>query len=145
MGVSCDRPAGWREDNPADSNVQFKEPKTAARNGYQAMLTVRVIHAGRKQDKSNAKDQLESLLEELAQNTQWTDFRSNPSAAASLGGANGYYAYYYATFNGIKVRGRMIVVARGNALYMVRITSDEEFFPLYEDVYRKVRESWTFI
>jgi len=145
MGVSFDRPAGWREDSPADSNVQFTEPEAAARNGYRAMLTVRVIHKGSRQDSGQAKTELEGLLEEMAQNQMWTEFRHNPAASASLGGANGYHAYYWATFNGIPLRGRIIVVARGNSLYMVRITSTEEFFSLYEEIYRKVRDTWKFL
>ena len=144
MGVAFDRPAGWKEDNPADSNVQFWEPESAARGGYRAMLTVRVIHKGSRQDRSQARTELEALMEEMAQNN-WEDFRHNPPATASLSGASGYYTFYYATFNGIKLRGRIIVVARGNSLYMMRITSTDEYFSLYESIYRTVRESWTFL
>jgi len=146
MGISFDRPAGWKEDNPADSNVQFMEPETAARGGYRAMLTVRVVHRGSRQDTSQAKALLTEVLEEMALNTMWVDFTSDPSSStASLGNANGHHAYYRAVFNGIPLRGRIIVVARGNALYMVRLTSTAEFYSLYEDIYRRVRETWSFI
>jgi len=145
MGVSFDRPAGWREDSPADSNVQFTEPEGAARNGYRAMLTVRVIHKGSRQDRSQAKGQLDELLEEMAQNPLWSDFGHNPPASANLGGAGGYHTYYSATFNDVPLRGRIIVVARGNSLFMVRITSTREYFSLYEEIYRKVRDTWKFL
>lgn len=146
MGVSFDRPAGWKEESPADSNVLFTEPASAARNGYYTKLTVRVIHSGSKQTKSDAQDKLLELLEELGQSTEWTDFKASSTDSASMGGADGYYAYYNAVYNGINLRGRMMVVARGNALYVVRITTSQEFYLLYEeDVYRKVRATWKFI
>ncbi|MCL2811222.1 MAG: hypothetical protein FWD25_04945 [Clostridia bacterium] len=145
MGISFDRPAGWREDNPADSNVQFMEPEGAARNGYRAMLTVRVAHRGSRQERSQARALLEEVMEEMGGNGLWSDFRyTSPPSTASLGGAGGYHTYYWATFNGLPVRGRIIVVARGNALYMVRLTSTAEFYELYETIYRKVRDTWRF-
>jgi len=145
MGISFDRPAGWKEDNPADSNVRFMEPETAARGGYCAVVTVRVAHRGSRQDRSQARSLLEEVMEEMGGNNQWSDFEyTSPPSTASLGGANGYHTYYRATFNGVPVRGRIIVVARGNALYMVRLTSTAEFYGLYEAIYRKVRDTWTF-
>lgn len=145
MGVSFERPAGWSQEAPADSNVLFTEPAAAARDGYRTMLTVRAIHKGSKQTKTDAESQLEELLEELAQNTLWTDFKANDLAPASMAGSDGYYTYYVAYFQGIKVRGRIMVVAKGNSLYMVRITSPAEHYVLYEDIYRKVRATWTFL
>jgi len=146
MSISFDRPAGWKEDSPADSNVQFMEPESAARNGYRAMLTVRVIHKGARQDKESARDELISIMGELSQNPQWNEtFEYRTPAAATLNNAGGYHAYYYATFNDIELRGRIIVVARGNSLYMMRITSTKEYYELYENIYRKVRETWRFL
>lgn len=144
MGISFDRPAGWKEYNPADSNVQFTEPESGARNGYRARLTVRVVQKGAKQEKSNAQALLEEVMEELKMDSMWTEFNYNPPQTASLGNAGGYYTYYTAIYNGVKLKGRIIVVARGNALYMVRITSTDEFYSLYETIYRQVRSSWSF-
>ncbi len=144
MGVTFERPAGWKDEAPADSNVQFTEPKAAARDGYCTMLTVRVLHKSSKQVKEDAEAQLAELMDELSQNTLWVDFKAQGVSSASMDGANGYYAYYTAVFQGINVRGRMMVVAHGNALYMVRLTAPTSAFTLYEEVYRKVRSTWNF-
>ena len=145
MGVSFDRPAGWREDAPADSNVQFIEPEASARDGYRTMLTVRVLSMGSKQDKNDAKVKLQELLDELEKHDAWTQFKPTDMAEASMAKANGYYAYYTAFFGENKLRGRMMVVARNNALYMVRITCPAAHYQQYEDVFRKVRATWKFL
>ncbi len=145
MGVSFDRPAGWKEDAPADSNVQFVEPEVAAREGYRTMLTIRLLSMGSKQDKADAKVKLEELLAELGQNGDWTEFKPTEAASASMAGADGYYAYYSAFYQGTKLRGRIMVVAKNNNLYMVRVTCPASFYSRYEEVYRKVRSTWKFL
>jgi hypothetical protein len=144
LSASFDRPAGWGEEAPADSNVQFVEPEAVARVPYLSKLTVAMFTAGSKQDQNDAKVKLLEKLDELAQNGGWQEFKATDTSAASMANAQGHYAYYTATFGDIKVRGRMMVVAHGSALYMVRISSPADFYSLYEDVYRRVRTSWKF-
>ncbi len=143
MGVKFERPANWTLDAPGDTNVQFKEPEASAVNGYRAMLTVRVYTKGSTQNKEDAKAQLLEILEEMS-GQGWTNFEYRDPASATMSSASGYYAYYYATFNGKPLRGRITVVAKGSALYMMRLTCAQEIYTKYEDIYRRVRSSWSF-
>lgn len=145
MKVSFERPANWASEAPGETNVLFYEPKASAKYGYQAMLTVKVYHKGSAQNKDDAKVQLTELLDELGANTAWTNFDPGVIASSSMAGANGHYAYFNVTYDNKPLRGRMMVVAKGSALYMVRLTCASEAYPQYEDVYRKVRASWKFL
>jgi hypothetical protein len=145
MGISFDRPAGWTVNTPADSNVQFIEPDLAAKDGYPTQLTVRVYQVGSKQDSDNAKQKLLEVLEDLAQ-LSWSNFDSSGgTASGTLGSAKGYYAYYKAEWEGNPVSGRVIVVAHGNSLYMMRISAPRAYYSDYEEIYRKMRSSWKFL
>ena len=66
-----------------------------------------------------------------------------------MGDANGAYCYYRAEYNdGTKtytMRGRIIIVAQGNALYQVRITTPSNWYSYYEYVFRKVRSTFEFL
>lgn len=145
MKVSFERPANWTLEVPGETNVRFIEPVVSAKYGYQAMLTVKVYHKGSAQNKDDAKVQLTELLDELAADTAWTNFDHGVIASQSMGSANGHYAYFNATYDNKPLRGRMMVVAKGSALYMIRLTCSSEVYLQYEDVYRNVRSSWKFL
>ena len=57
-------------------------------------------------------------------------------------------AYYKAEYNdGTKtynMRGRIAIVAQGKTLYQVRITTPQSWYSYYENVFRKVRNSFKF-
>ena len=144
MGVSFERPAGWMENAPGDSNVQFTEPAEMARDDYQGMLTVRVYHAGSEQKASDAKAKLEEVLEELT-TMEWTEFTHTEPGEATMSTGKGYYCYYRAMFDGKPIRGRVIVVAHKTKMYMMRISCPGELYTVYEEVFRKVRSTWKFL
>ena len=66
-----------------------------------------------------------------------------------MGGADGAYCYYRAEYNdgttNYTVRGRIIIVAHGNALYQVRITTPSNWYSYYEYVFRNIRSSFEFL
>lgn len=151
MGISFDVPGTWLL-NPStnqDTTVQFVEPKSEMMepNGYQSRLTIERVNTGLAQNADDARTRLESTLTEMA--TSFTTFVPGDITSAALGKANGAYCYYKAEYNdGTKtysMRGRIIIVAQGNALYQVRITAPSNWYSYYEYVFRKVRSTIQFL
>ena len=79
----------------------------------------------------------------------FTTFKAGEIASASIGGANGYYCYYSATYNdGTKdysMRGRLVVVAHDKDLFQVRLTAPSAWYSYYNHVYRQLRSSFKFL
>ena len=79
----------------------------------------------------------------------FTTFKTGEIASASIGGANGYYCYYSATYNdGTKdysMRGRLVVVAHDKDLFQVRLTAPSAWYSYYNHVYRQLRSSFKFL
>ena len=138
--------------NPAtnqETTVQFVEPKSERMevDGYQTRLTVEKFSAGLSQTASDARTRLESVITELG--GMFTTFKTGEIASASIGGANGYYCYYSATYNdGTKdysMRGRLVVVAHDKDLFQVRLTAPSAWYSYYNHVYRQLRSSFKFL
>lgn len=150
MGVSFQIPYTWllNPNTNQETTVQFVEPKSEMMepDGYQTRLTVAKVNMGLTQTASDARTQLESTLEELAQS--FTSFTPGNLASASIGEAKGWYCYYKAEYNdGTKtysMRGRITIVAHDKALYQVRLTAPSSIYSYYEYVFRQVRTSFEF-
>lgn len=151
MGISFDIPYTWLL-NPAtnqETTIQFVEPKSERMevDGYQTRLTVEKFSAGLSQTASDARTRLESVITELG--GMFTTFKTGEIASASIGGANGYYCYYSATYNdGTKdysMRGRLVVVAHDKDLFQVRLTAPSAWYSYYNHVYRQLRSSFKFL
>ena len=151
LGISFNIPGTWLL-NPAtnqDTTIQFVEPKSEMMepNGYQTRVTIERVNTGLAQNSDDARTRLESTLSELA--LTFTTFTPSDIASASMGGADGAYCYYRAEYNdgttNYTVRGRIIIVAHGNALYQVRITTPSNWYSYYEYVFRNIRSSFEFL
>ena len=151
MAISFDIPYTWLL-NPAtnqETTIQFVEPKSERmdENGYQTRLTVERFSAGLTQTASDARTRLESVTTELS--GMFTTFKAGDIASASIGGANGYYCYYTATYNDgtteYSMRGRLVVVAHDKDLFQIRLTAPSAWFSYYNHVYRQLRSSFKFL
>ena len=150
MGISFSIPGSWllNPNTNQDTTIQFVEPKDERmeKDGYQTRLTVEKVNMGLSQTASDAKDRLESTLAQLE--STFTSFTPGQPASTTIGKAKGYYCYYKAEYNnGSKnyvMNGRIIIVAEGKALYQVRITTPQTWYSYYENVFRKVRNSFKF-
>ncbi len=151
MAISFDIPYTWLL-NPAtnqETTIQFVEPKSERmdENGYQTRLTVERFSAGLTQTASDARTRLESVITELG--GMFTTFKAGDIASASIGGANGYYCYYSATYNDgtteYSMRGRLVVVAHDKELFQIRLTAPSAWFSYYNHVYRQLRSSFKFL
>ena len=150
MGISFSIPGTWllNPNTNQDTTIQFVEPKSERmeKDGYQTRLTVEKVNMGLSQTAADAKDRLESTLAQLE--STFTSFTPGQPASTTIGDAKGYYCYYKAEYNdGSKtysMRGRIAIVAHGKALYQVRITTPQSWYSYYENVFRKVRNSFKF-
>ena len=151
MAISFDIPYTWLL-NPAtnqETTIQFVEPNSERMDvdGYQTRLTVEKFSAGLSQTASDARTRLESVITELG--GMFTTFKTGEIASASIGGANGYYCYYSATYNDVtkdySMRGRLVVVAHDKDLFQVRLTAPSAWYSYYNHVYRQLRSSFKFL
>ena len=151
MGISFDVPGTWllNPNTNQETTVQFVEPKSEMMepDGYQTRMTIEKVNTGLQQNAADAQTQLESTLTELA--ASFTTFTPGEIASASMGDANGAYCYYRVedtdATKTYTMRGRIIIVAQGNALYQVRITTPSNWYSYYEYVFRKVRSTFEFL
>lgn len=151
MGVSFNIPGTWllNPNTNQDTTIQFVEPKSEMmeKDGYQTRITIEKVNTGLNQTAADARDRLESTLDELG--STFTSFVPGNLASASMDGGSGYYCYYKAEYNdGSKnytMRGRIMIVAKGKALYQLRITTPANWYTYYEHVFRDVRSSFEFL
>ena len=150
MGISFSIPYTWllNPNTNQSTTIQFVEPKSEMmeKDGYQTRITIEKFSAGLEQTASDARTRLETVLGEMAQN--FTAFVPGDIDSRSIRDAKGYYCYYKAEYDdGVKhydMRGRIIIVAEGNALYQVRITTPRTWYSYYENVFRRVCSSFRF-
>lgn len=150
MGVSFSIPGTWllNPNTNQTTTIQFVEPKSEMMDvgGYQTRLTVEKVNTGLEQTATDAMERLETTLTQLE--STFTSFTPYTIASRSMGDAKGYYCYYKAEYNdGTKtyqMRGRIIVVAYGKALYQVRITTPQSWYSYYENVFRNVCNTFSF-
>lgn len=151
MGVSFSIPYTWllNPNTNQDTTIQFVEPKSEMMepDGYQTRITIEKVNMGLDQTAADARTELESTLEELG--STFTSFKSGSIDNAKMSDANGYYCYYRAEYNdGTKtyeMNGRIMIVAKGKALYQVRITTPRSWYSYYESVFRTVRSTFKFL
>lgn len=147
LGVSFSIPYTWLLNPNTDQSttVQFVEPKSEMMepDGYQTRITVQKVSRGLSQTASDARDYLESTLEELA--ASFTTFTPNDIASADFGDAKGYYCYYRADYNDgsktYEMNGRIIIVAHDKALYQIRLTTPRAWYSYYNHLWRKMRST----
>lgn len=145
LKISFDVPMLWSMYKPGESSVQFIEPEESAVNGYRAQLTVVGYGYGAEQNAADADVKLREIMEVELAGMSWENYKFNgDTASASMAGGKGYYAYFTADYNGVGLRGRVMVIAKGASLYQVRISSVRERYSAYEDIYRQVRNTWKF-
>ena len=150
MGISFSIPGTWllNPNTNQDTTIQFVEPKSEMMDegGYQTRLTIEKVNMGLTQTASDAKERLESTLNQLE--STFTSFYPGDPASTTIGDAKGYYCYYKAEYNDgsktYQMRGRIAIVAYEKALYQVRITTPQSWYSYYENVFRKVRNSFKF-
>lgn len=150
MGISFTIPYTWllNPNTNQTTTVQFVEPKGEMMepDGYQTRLTVEKYTTGLKQTAADARARLDDVLKEMAPN--FTTFTPGEIASRSIHDAPGYYCYYKATYeDGTKtynMRGRIIIVAYGNALYQVRITTPSNWYSYYQHAFRTVCSTFKF-
>lgn len=143
--ISFDVPLLWSFYSSADTNMAFYEPEEDATEGYQASLTVQTYSFGSEQNAEDAKNRLIEIMAELSLQP-WDSFAyNNDSESTTMAKAKGYYAYYNAEYNKVKVKGRVMVVAHGAYLYQVRISCPASKYSAYEEVFREVRRTWAFL
>ena len=105
-----------------------------------------VVDRDLSQTAADAKDRLEATLAQLE--STFTSFTPGQPASTTIGKAKGYYCYYKAEYNDgtrtYNMRGRIAIVAHEKALYQVRTTTPQTWYSYYENVFRKVRNSFKF-
>lgn len=151
MGVSFSIPYTWllNPNTNLDTTVQFVEPKSEMMepDGYQTRITIEKYNMGLNQTADEARDRLDTVLEELA--ASFTTFTPNAIDAASFGEGKGYYCYYRADYNNgnktYEMNGRVIVIAYGKALYQIRLTTPRNWYSYYNYIWREVRSSFKFL
>ena len=151
MGVSFSIPYTWllNPNTNQETTIQFVEPKSEMMepDGYQTRITIEKVNMGLDQTAADARTELESTLEELG--STFSSFKSGSIDNAKMSDANGYYCYYKAEYNdGTKtyeMNGRIMIVAKGKALYQVRITTPRNWYSYYENVFRTVRSTFKFL
>jgi len=151
MGVSFSIPYTWllNPNTNLATTVQFVEPKHEMMDpdGYQTRITIEKINMGLSQTASDARNQLETTLDELSDT--FTTFTPGNIDSGNFGGANGYYCYYKAEYNdGVKnyeMNGRIIIVAHEKALYQIRLTTPRDWYSYYNYLWRRVRSSLEFM
>ena len=147
MGVSFSIPYTWllNPNTNHATTVQFVEPKREMMDpdGYQTRITVEKYNMGLTQTAAEARERLESIVEELG--ASFTTFTPNAIDSASFGEGKGYYCYYRAEYNDgsklYEMNGRVIVIAYGKALYQIRLTTPRDWFSYYNHLWRKVRST----
>lgn len=151
LNISFSIPYTWllNPNTNQTTTLQFVEPKSEMMepDGYQTRITIEKVNMGLDQTAADARTELESTLEELG--STFTSFKSGSIDNAKMSDANGYYCYYRAEYNdGTKtyeMNGRIMIVAKGKALYQVRITTPRSWYSYYESVFRTVRSTFKFL
>lgn len=151
MGVTFDVPLTWLLNPAADpaTTLQFVEPQSEMMDegGYQTRITIEKVDMGLEQNADDALSRLKQTLTELG--STFTSFSAGDPAKTTFAGCKGYYCYYRAEYNdGTKnyaMNGRIVLFAKGHALYQVRLTAPRSWFTYYQYAYRRIRESFDFI
>lgn len=147
LGISFSVPYTWllNPNTNQETTVQFVEPKSEMMepDGYQTRITVEKYNMGLTQTAAEARDRLESIIEELE--ATFTTFSAGSIDSGDFGDARGYYCYYKAEYNdgtkNYEMNGRVIVVAHDKALYQIRLTTPREWYSYYNHLWRKVRST----
>ena len=152
-GFAFSKPTTWIQTQGTVAEfVQYVEPSAEASaredSGYPTRLTIVKYQKGTPQTADDARDQLTSVVQELA--SEFQEMTVNDTyGSLSMGGGNGYYVYYRGVVADpanpavtYSVRGRAGVVAIGQALYQIRISTPANLFEYYQDVYRTARNSF---
>ena len=147
MGVSFSIPYTWHlnPNTNQETTVQFVEPKSEMRepDGYQTRITVEKYNMGLTQTAAEARDRLESIIEELE--ATFTTFSAGSIDSGDFGDARRFYCYYKAEYNdgtkNYEMNGRVIDVAPEKALYQIRLTTPREWYSYYNHLWRKVRST----
>lgn len=147
LGISFSIPYTWllNPNTNQETTVQFVEPKSEMmdKDGYQTRITIEKYNMGLTQTASEARDRLESIIEELE--ATFTTFSAGSIDSGDFGDARGYYCYYKAEYNdgtkNYEMNGRVIVVAHEKALYQIRLTTPRDWYSYYNHLWRKVRST----
>ena len=147
LGISFSVPYTWllNPNTNQETTVQFVEPKSEMMepDGYQTRITVEKYNMGLTQTAAEARDRLESVIEELE--ATFTTFSAGSIDSGDFGDARGYYCYYKAEYNdgtkNYEMNGRVIVVAHDRALYQIRLTTPRDWYSYYNHLWRKVRST----
>ena len=147
LGISFSVPYTWllNPNTNQETTVQFVEPKSEMMepDGYQTRITVEKYNMGLTQTAAEARDRLESIIEELE--ATFTTFSAGSIDSGDFGDARGYYCYYKAEYNdgtkNYEMNGRVIVVAHEKALYQIRLTTPRDWYSYYNHLWRKVRST----
>jgi len=147
LGISFSIPYTWllNPNTNHETTIQFVEPKREMMDpdGYQTRITIEKYNMGLTQTAAEARDRLESIVEELA--ASFTSFSAGSIDSGDFGDARGYYCYYKAEYNdgakNYEMNGRVIVVANGKCLYQIRLTTPREWYSYYNHLWRKVRST----
>jgi len=147
LGLSFSIPYTWllNPNTNQETTVQFVEPKSEMMepDGYQTRITIEKYNMGLTQTAAEARDRLESIIEELQ--ATFTTFSAGSIDSGDFGDARGYYCYYKAEYNdgakNYEMNGRVIVVAHEKALYQIRLTTPRDWYSYYNHLWRKVRST----
>jgi len=147
LGISFSIPYTWllNPNTNHETTIQFVEPKSEMMDvgGYQTRITIEKYNMGLTQTAAEARDRLESIIEELA--ASFTAFSAGSIDSGDFGDARGYYCYYKAEYNdgskNYEMNGRVIVVAHDKCLYQIRLTTPREWYSYYNHLWRKIRST----
>lgn len=152
INVTFELPVGWANVSPeTDQNrVTYQEPVTTMQVGVhvQSIVQISMQQKGSVQTLKNAEDELNLQIDQLK--SEFPGIRVTGMANSRLLGEMGRYISYWVEFpydandpnRTQAMRGRLHVTPVDRKLYVIRTMHPADFNGGYDEVYKKVRESF---
>lgn len=139
LGLSFDGPIGWVVDDSASDTYIIYNPDPSV--DYAATLTLRATPVSADYSETELRREVLSMLSTIGA-SGFTNWSPSNTATRSLLTANGVYANYTGTLNGVAVAGRVQAACLNRVLYTVHITYPRAYTDTYKTgVYDKLRDT----
>lgn len=145
LNLKFKAPAGWEVDDSAQDVYKLTEPIANQKDGFSAEIILRAIPLSKEYSSSDLNREIKSQLEQMGL-LNYTSWSPSLVSKRELLGKTGLYANYKGTLvNGVKIRGRLHMVAIGTTLYSVQITGPSKYNTDFIGVHTQIRRSIAFI
>lgn len=145
LNLKFEAPVGWEVDDTQQDAYVLTEPLTNQKDGFSAEIIIRAIPLSKEYSSSDLNREIKSQLEQMGL-LNYTSWSPSLVAKRDLLGKSGLYANYRGTLvNGIRIRGRLQMVAIGTTLYSVQITGPSKYNTDFTGVHTHIRRTLAFI